>query len=358
MHDGLYERPDSPYWWASFKSGRKTIRRSTRVKVADDPTGEAAEKIRAAWIANPPITTPNVVIHDAECRVPVLWEELVLQYLEHLERKIRPSTLTRYEKALKRVAPHFMGGAIETTKAQVKAWIRHERAEGYAQSTINNALACMQGMYRWAIDELEMDISNPWAGRSETPDNARNRYLTRDEVNRLLEASRESERLQHMEPFIVLAINTGMRHQELMALTWDRVDLDAGVISFLGSDQKSGRSAAIPINANARRALLSLRTSSPWVFAHGNGKPRRTMRSSWETLCRQCGIEDAKLHDLRRTFGSWLVQSGVPIHTVSKLMRHADVSITAKVYAHLSAETLREATAVLDEPPKLRAISR
>lgn len=358
MHDGLYERPDSPYWWACWKQGRKTIRKSTRVKVADDLTGEAAEKIRSAWIANPPVTTPKIVIHDTECREPVLWEELVLQYLEHLERKIRPSTLLRYEKALKRIAPHFMGKPIATTKAQVKAWIRHERQAGYAQSTINNGLACMQGMYRWAIDELELDISNPWAGRSETPDNARNRYLTRDEINRLLEASRESEKLQHMEPFITLAINTGMRHAELMALTWDRVDLDAGVISFTGADQKSGKSSALPINANARRALMTLRNPSPWVFAHGNGKPRKTARSGWDTLCRQCGIEDAKLHDLRRTFGSWLVQSSVPIHTVSKLLRHADVSITARVYAHLSAETLKEATAVLDEPPKLRAISR
>lgn len=357
MHDGLYTRPDSPYWWACFKSGRKTVRRSTRVKVADDPHGSEAEKIRTAWIANPP-APKKVAICVPESSVPALWEELVLQYLEHLERRIRPSTLLRYEKALKRIAPHFIGRPIETTKAQVKAWIRHERAEGYAQSTINNGLAVMQGMYRWAIDELELDISNPWAGRSTVPDNARHRYLTRDEINRLLEASRESEKLQHMEPFITLAINTGLRHQELMLLTWDRVDLDAGVISFTGADQKSGKSAAIPINANARRALLTLRNPSPWVFAHGNGKPRKTMRSSWEVLCKQCGIEDAKLHDLRRTFGSWLVQSGVPIHTVSKLLRHADVSITAKVYAHLSAETLREATAVLDEPPKLRAISR
>lgn len=357
MHDGLYERPDSPYWWACWKQGRKTIRRSTRVKVADDPTGEAAEKVRAAWIASPP-APKQVTVCTPESSVPVLWEELVLQYLEHLERKIRPSTLLRYEKALKRIAPHFMGRPIEATKAQVKAWIRHERQAGYAQSTINNGLACMQGMYRWAIDELELDIQNPWAGRSETPDNARNRYLTREEINRLLEASRGSEKLQHMEAFIILAINTGLRHQELMLLTWDRVDLDAGVISFTGADQKSGKAAAIPINANARRALLALRNPSPWVFAHGNGQRRKTARSGWEVLCKQCGIEDAKLHDLRRTFGSWLVQSGVPIHTVSKLLRHADVSITARVYAHLSAETLKEATAVLDEPPKLRAISR
>ena len=358
MHDGLYTRPDSPYWWACWKQGHKTARKSTRVKVADDPQGEAAEKIRSAWIANPPVTTRNVVIHDAECRVPELWEELVLAYLEHLERKVRPSTLVRYEKALKRIAPHFMGKPIETTKAQVKAWIRHERAEGYSQSSINTALAVMQGCYRWAIDELELDIANPWVGRTETPDNARGRYLTREEVNRLLEASRESETLTYMEPVITLAINTGLRHQEMLALTWDRVDLDAGVISFQGTDQKSGKAAAIPINANARRTLLGLKNPTPWVFAKPNGTKRRTVYDGWEKVCRIAGVENAHMHDLRRTFGSWLVQAGVPIHTVSRLMRHSDVSITARVYAHLSAETLRDATAVLDEPPKLRAISR
>jgi integrase len=355
MQDGLYTRPDSPYWWACYQQGGKTARKSTRIKVDTDPEGLRAAAVRETLAA---VVIPEIKAQDFECKAPELWEELIEQYLTHLERKIRASTLLRYEKALKRVAPHFIGKPIETSKAAVKAWIRHERMQGYSQSSINNALACMQGCYRWAIEELELDISNPWAGRTETPDNARDRYLTHDEVDRLITAARDSESLGYMEDFITLAINTGLRHQELMMLTWARVDLDAGVISFLGADQKSGKSAAIPINANARRTLMALRNPSPWVFAHANGKPRKTMRHGWETLCRQCGIEDAKLHDLRRTFGSWLVQAGVPIHTVSKLLRHADVSITARVYAHLSAETLRDATAVLDEPPKLRAVSR
>ena len=57
---------------------------------------------------------------------------------------------------------------------------------------------------------------------------------------------------------------------------------------------------------------------------------------------------DVHPHDLRRTFGSWLVQVGVGIERISKLLRHADIQITARVYAHLRSEDLAEAAAILD----------
>jgi len=59
-------------------------------------------------------------------------------------------------------------------------------------------------------------------------------------------------------------------------------------------------------------------------------------------------LENVHPHDLRRTFGSWLVQSDVPIQTVSALLRHSDIRVTVKVYAHLAPENLRGAAAVLD----------
>ena len=63
---------------------------------------------------------------------------------------------------------------------------------------------------------------------------------------------------------------------------------------------------------------------------------------------RRAGLEDTHPHDLRRTFGSWLVQAGVSIQAVSALLRHSDIRITDRVYAHLSPESLREAVAVLN----------
>ncbi|WP_295401549.1 tyrosine-type recombinase/integrase [uncultured Thiocystis sp.] len=68
-------------------------------------------------------------------------------------------------------------------------------------------------------------------------------------------------------------------------------------------------------------------------------------------------LEDIHPHDLRRTFGSWLVQAGVGIERVSGLLRHGDVAITARVYAHLRPGDLADAVAILDRPERSGSIT-
>jgi integrase len=63
-------------------------------------------------------------------------------------------------------------------------------------------------------------------------------------------------------------------------------------------------------------------------------------------------MDDVHPHDLRRTFGNWLVQAGADIRRVSELMRHSDIRVTASVYAHLAPGDLADAVEVLDRTPK------
>lgn len=358
MHDGIYERDDSPYWWASFiRPDGRAARRSTRIRVALDPHGVEARRVRASFmIATEPVAEPSEAM---------TWDELVAAYLPALERRVRPRTLLRYESALRGMYPYWTGKPAATTTGEVKAYLRKLAADGYKPATINVVVGMMQGLYSWANDELELDIGNPWARRTTPPHNERRRYLSREEVDRLITAALVSPRTAHMADFIRLAVHTGMRQGEILALSWDRVDLDAGVISFAPETQKSGQHSTIPINAGARVALLARQAMAQqsgrvtrWVFCGPHGSRLGTVSRAWGTVTHRAGLPDVHQHDLRRTFGSWLVNEGVPIHTVSALLRHASVTITAKVYAHLSNATLREAAAVLDQPPQLRVISR
>lgn len=72
------------------------------------------------------------------------------------------------------------------------------------------------------------------------------------------------------------------------------------------------------------------------------------MKTSFAAAVRNAGLENVYAHDLRRTCGSWLVQAGRPIHEVAALLRHSDIRVTDKVYAHLAPENLRAAVNVLD----------
>ena len=82
------------------------------------------------------------------------------------------------------------------------------------------------------------------------------------------------------------------------------------------------------------------------------------MKKGFALAAERAGPEDVHPHDLRRAFGSWLVQAGVDIRRVSELMRHSDIRVTARVYAHLAPADLADAVAVLDRAPKGGAVSR
>lgn len=364
--DGLYKRPDSRYWWAIYTdSGGATVRRTTGIRIDHDPRGVDARRVRQEFLFEP---VPFSDKPPAEW----LWEELAEVYVPELRKKIRPSTFRRYKAALIVLAVRFEGTPALTPGAQVKAWIRAQVNRGYAASTINIRIAVMQGMYTWAIKELDWDIQNPWAGRSITPDNERNRYLSAGEVDRLFESVKECATSYYMVDYLTLALNTGFRPQELLKLTWDRVNLDEGTFTFekakaknVAADQKNGKHSVIPINANARQALLSRMATqkqdgvvSRFVFSNRNGHQLKDVGFAFREAAKRAGLEDVQQRDLRRTFASRLVQADVPIQAVSELLRHADIRITDKVYAHLSTEHLRNAAAVLDTPPKLKVVTR
>ena len=84
------------------------------------------------------------------------------------------------------------------------------------------------------------------------------------------------------------------------------------------------------------------------MFCRKDGSPILSMKRGFAGAVDSAGLVDVHPHDLRRTFGSWLVQAGVGIDRVSELLRHHDVAITGRVYAHLRPRDLADAAAVLD----------
>lgn len=156
-----------------------------------------------------------------------------------------------------------------------------------------------------------------------------------------------------------------MRPSEMLELEWSRVDLGASLVYFGASDQKSEKVRSVPLNQEARKAILSrarfraeLCPDAPWVFCDRKGSRIASIKKGFALAVKRAGLMDVHPHDLRRTFGSWLVQRGVDIKRVSELMRHSDIRITAKVYAHLAPKDLADAVSVLDGPQRGGSVSR
>ena len=197
-------------------------------------------------------------------------------------------------------------------------------------------------------------VANPVKGRKLKEPENRTRWISRVEAETLLKCADYVNRCSHLKPLIQLALHTGMRKGEMLGLEWGRVDLKRNIIFLEDKHTKAGRRRSIPLNTNARTALIDRARfvaeycpDSNWVFCNKKGFQIKDVKNGFATACEKAGISDFKFHDLRHTCAAWLVTAGVPLSEVRDLLGHASVTMTEK-YAHLAPENVRAAVEVLE----------
>jgi integrase len=213
-------------------------------------------------------------------------------------------------------------------------------------ATVNRTSACLKHMFTKALD-WEM-VSEDVVKRVRklkriSGSGERLRYLSLEECQRLLAACDKQ-----LKTIVTLAIHTGCRRGEILGLTWNRVDLKHGFI--LLDETKSGKRREIPINAAVRDALQGVvrRLDIPYVFWNPETERKRSsIREAFTTACRKAKITDFHFHDLRHTFASQLIMNGVDITTVSRLLGHANLTMTLR-YSHLAPNHLKNAVDVMN----------
>jgi integrase len=351
--DGIFERPDSPFWWATWTDASgKTARRSTGVRREDDPRKERAKAIRAQWIVDAAEERERGP-KPRKAAGPT-FDDLMVLYLDGPSLEKRSHERDLY--SLKRLAPVFEGRELGSLiGADARGYIAKRQAEGVSAATINKEIGLFSAALNWARLELEWTVPNPFQGRRLAEPSGRERWLTQAEAAALIQAAENLPRAEHTADYIRIGLYTGMRPGEILGLEWSRVDLSRNLIYLGAGDQKNGKVGSVPINGRAREAILSRARframwcpACPWVFANREGERIASVKKSFASAVATAGLSDVHPHDLRRTFGSWLVQGGVSIQAVCTVLRHSDIRVTDRVYAHLSPDSLREAVAVLD----------
>jgi len=214
---------------------------------------------------------------------------------------------------------------------------------------------------------------NP-ADAVEPPRPARNemRVLTAEQIDRLLEAARET----YLHTPIMLAVATGMRRGEVLALRWQDVDLDAGTISVCRSleQTKAGLSFKEPKTARSRRVVVlpgfavealrkhrveqaehRLRVGPAWedhglVCCRENGRPiaPNSIHSAYETVLSRAGLPYVNFHALRHSHATMLLSQGVHPKIVSERLGHSQIAVTMDLYSHVSLPMQQEAAQKLD----------
>ncbi len=216
------------------------------------------------------------------------------------------------------------------------------RRESHMPGTINRVLILMRYVYNLAIKwETPGVVKNPVSG---TPlleeNNQRERFLTSEEVDRLVNCVRHSrnEMLQYIVPGLIL---TGARKQELLRARWQDFCQDTKIWRIPMS--KSGKARHVPISDALQLLLDSIPKRCEWVFANPKTlKPLTSFYYSWDTARNQAGLADVRVHDLRHSFASFLVNNGRSLYEVQRILGHTQIKTTQR-YAHLDQESLLSA---------------
>jgi len=138
---------------------------------------------------------------------------------------------------------------------------------------------------------------------------------------------------------------TGARRANLLAMGWEDVNLDTGLWRIPGEVAKAGEVIVIPLVQQAvdilRRRLQSS-GGSPWVFpAQSKSGHLIDPNAHWRRILKRAGLQDLRIHDLRRSLGSWQAITGAPLLTIGKSLGHSSIQSTM-VYARLNTATVRE----------------
>ncbi|MBI2951236.1 site-specific integrase [bacterium] len=167
-------------------------------------------------------------------------------------------------------------------------------------------------------------------------------YLTRDQIASLYPACRG-----WLFPFVALALNTGLRISELLALKWEDVDLKGRVIKVRSDEEfttKGRRNREIPINDFLLGVLRKhpRHITCPHVVYTRQGVPpvQSQARARFATALRRAGLPHLRIHDMRHTFGTTLAESGVDVVTIQRLMGHRDIK-TTMVYLHAAPNRMQ-----------------
>ena len=189
--------------------------------------------------------------------------------------------------------------------------------------------------------------SNPTTGIELGPEIQRNRYLTKEEAQ-VLSAAIANDENRTAANAIMLLLLTGARRNEITQARWEHVFWDERKLHVPIS--KSGKPRWISLSASAIGLLRSIPrcAGNDYIFpAPTTGRPSPSLWFPWKRIRDRAGLGDVRLHDLRHSFASFLVNEGVSLYVVQGLLGHANAKTTQR-YAHLQSDTLSRATDVVD----------
>ena len=259
-------------------------------------------------------------------------------YLPHI--RLRKRSWEVDERILRQhILPTFGSCPLESIqRASVEIWLYALARQGLAPATCNRILSVFKSMFTLAVSHNVLLFSPCACVQPFRILQLRERHLTADEAHRLMQALRGSSRQETRA--LQLLLLTGARKSEILRARWEHVRLEQRRLTVPLSKSNKPRHIALSDEAIAIIRALPHRPDCPWLFpGHTPGRPLSDLYLFWNHLRQKLGLDDVRIHDLRHTFASILVNAGHSLYEVQRLLGHSDPRTTMR-YAHLEQNSL------------------
>lgn len=210
--------------------------------------------------------------------------------------------------------------------------------------TANRTVQLLRALYNWAIDHMEWKGENAAARIKLFFERKRDRFLRGEEIARLFTALRE-EPSQDLQDFVIMSLFTGARSGDVLSSRWENISFDPPVWKIPNPKNREPYDVALVTEVveilKARKQ--SAKKGVSWVFP-GRGRTGHVtgFKRSWKELLKRAALTDMRIHDMRRTLGSWQAAAGVSLQIIGKSLGHRSTAAT-EIYARMNLDPVRDA---------------
>lgn len=300
--------------------------------------GTEGESILRLLIARPGLRAEEAQDELNAKTKRALFQDAITSYLENCKTEHSASNYKNEVRVFREFSAKIRAAYVhQVTADAIEQW-RNGRIEQVSKATVNRELKMVKRFFKQCVDKGHI-LKSPAQSIKiyREPDNAI-RHLSDEEVKRLLAAAPDD-----LKAVITFALLTGLRYGELCHLQWDDIDFRRRQIMIQPKpdwNPKNFKKRIIPMHPIAIDLLNALPRSESvsYVFPDDGGRcAEGGLRNRLYRVFQSAKVK-GNVKDLRSTFASNAVMSGMPIYTVSKLLGHHDVKITERHYAHLAPD--------------------
>ncbi len=331
----------------AFYLYRRVNGRPQRYRLGGFPELTVEQARKQAAIVNADIATGgDPQAGKRALKAETTFAELFRFFLE-THSKVHKRTWIEDERMFKVYLPAWHRRRLSTIKRADVSALHARIGRDHGPYMANRVRSLLCSVFNFAIGN-DWDHANPVLGVRKFKEQSRDRFLDGDELKAFFKSLADEPDLT-VRDFVLVSLLVGARRGNVQAMRWDDIDLKRGLwrIPETQSKNREPLLVVLPVPAVGILRARHDQSSNGYVFQSYGKKSGHLVdvRTAWRRICKRAGLKDLRLHDLRRTLGSWQAICGASLPIIGRSLGHQDHATTA-IYARLDLDPVRRSVEV------------